>query len=279
VSNAALDGISFGDIDFVVDLQNNIWVADNFVNKVYKFDSGGKLLTSWVISGYSPDEDHAEMAVDSQKNIYLRKAIYKGSVQKYDSVGTMIWSMDDTSLNISRISVAPDGYLYCKGSKKSDAIMGSYQGFIYKYNPDGTFNKSWKVNSHNLSEGILVKNGKVYCAGANSISLENDMNDNIIDIFDTCGTLLSSLHVRQKGDPKTMWVTAIAIDNNGNLYCTESESKTVRLYDKNTVYIGKFKMVPGLAYPNELAVLDDGTILIQIMNSTIISEQKQTKQY
>ncbi len=282
VSNASLDVRTFGDIDFVTDIQDNIWVTDNHENKVYKFNSGGDLLTSWVISGYSADEDHAEMAIDSQKNIYLRNAQGIGSVQKYDSAGTMIWSMDDTSIYVNRISVSTDGYLYCKGSKRSDGVKGIYQGYIYKYNPDGTFNKSWKVNSHDVMEGIIVKNGKVYCAGATNISYDDYTTDNTIDIFDTSGTLISSIHLRQKGDQRSMWVNAIAIDNNGILYCTESNSQTVRLFDKNSDFIGKFR-IASEASLHELAIQDNGTILIQLSNfrlsnATIITVQKQIKQ-
>jgi len=108
-----------------------------------------------------------------------------------------------------------------------------------KYSIDGKLLKSWQFNVTYLGFGILARNGKVYCSAVNE-KAGQIIPDNLIEVFDTTGNLLSEIKVRLSNETGTIDVRDVGIDAKGNIYIVDPESGTIRVFDKNNNFLTKF---------------------------------------
>jgi len=105
----------FNPTDVAVDQYGNVYVADDYVNRIQKFDSQGNFLLSWgnpggVASGENVDGEFAEpnsIALDKFGNVYV--ADYRmGRIQKFDSQGNFLakWGQLEPFDNYSDDTIA-----------------------------------------------------------------------------------------------------------------------------------------------------------------------------
>ena len=111
----------------------------------------------------------------------------------------------------------------------------------------------------------------MYCAGANDISGQPYL-DNVIEVFDTAGASLNTIHIRKPGETGLIDIRDLDIDNSGRIYAVDIESSKVRLLDEESGYItsfgikgiggSNFNTIHGIAISptGTIAITDHGTI-------------------
>jgi hypothetical protein len=201
------------------------------------------------------------MDLDSQKNVYL-KDLQSKSILKYDSAGTLIKKITDTTgITIFDISVDRKGYLYCNYMKKTDSIQ-----YINKYDLDLNLIKSWDTHLMNSTHhGLLARNGKVYCAGyweIQGFSTKLKNRSNFIDVFDTEGTPRSDI---------LSIADEFAIDQKGTIYNVDAANNMIWMTDSTYKDLGNFEINSGLLSVSNcllgIAIMDDGTIALGLGQS------------
>jgi hypothetical protein len=288
IDNAPFHGQTFADIDIALDNQNNLWVVDFTRNGVQKYNSSGGLEMQWEFSGYSTsDAYHPNIAVDEWNNIFLTGFISDSTprvirtIQKYDSSGHLIQSMNDSSgPGTNRICFDENGNIY-NTTESSESL----QFYINKFTPDLTPMESWKRRVNSSGRGIMAKNGKLYCSGSITNATADGIVGAVVEIFDTMGTKYNVLRFPLSGEDRIISILDIAMDKSGLLYCAgvRLDDGKFYLFDEKGDYIGKFepragsKMIGEESNLNRIAVMDNGTIVVMesFINFNIRKETKE----
>lgn len=231
-----------------VDSQNNIWVTDIMLNKVFKLDERGNVLAAFG--------DDYRLGTETSLRIRNELPNFPVPMNEYTFARpTDVTVMEDGSF------IVADGYRNHR---------------IVKFNRDG--NIQWEVNAYgssdgefNLPHGITHdQSGNIYVA---------DRNNARIQVFDQDGQHLSTWDDTEIGRPY-----GIDAGNDGNIYLVDGgdylngeretpKSQIVVLSPKGEVIerFGSWGNKMGqLRIPHDLTVLEDGTIFVaELLNERL----------
>jgi tripartite motif-containing protein 71 len=193
-------------------------------------ETGHTLTLVWQ-SEFSPEAAvgaGVDVAVDERGFIYVTTA----NVKKYDPEGKFItqWGplgTDEGEFNTpTGIAIGKDGNVYVDDFRNQR---------IQKFDSNGNFLLQWTTDPKGSPGSIAVDGaGNVY------VSLFEG-EDHRIQKFDSDGKLLLTWGDKGSGDGQFAGqIEDIAIDQDGNLYVTDSHNHRVQKFDSNGNFLAKF---------------------------------------
>ncbi|MDO8528058.1 MAG: putative Ig domain-containing protein [Deltaproteobacteria bacterium] len=224
------------------ELNYNIWVR--------KYDANGNTLWTRTYNGSANSTDEGRgIAVDNNGNVYVTGSeIVAGQrsnvwVRKYDTNGNALWTETynnpaNSSDEGHGIAVDNNGNVYVAGDENVAVQYANIWVRKYDANGNALWTKTYNnpANGPDMGQGIAVDNvGNVYVTGFEDADEESF---NIwIRKYDANGnTLWTRTHNANWGD----FGNGIAVDGNGNVYVTGSETVVagndniwIRKYDTN----------------------------------------------
>jgi hypothetical protein len=228
-------GQFIGPADIATDKNGNYWIADLNRNKILKFDSSGSFLLEWGVAGTDSGQLNNPYGLDIDPNGNIIVNDYDGTrVQKFDTLGNLVLHIDSSGIQIKDVSADENGCIYFS------MATGGNPNYICKYSSDGRFLKSWQLQSMFLHYALLARRGKVYCAGTIPSSIQHPADQEVIEVFDTTGTPIQTVDIRQSRDTGVILIRDLDIDIAGNLYAADPESGKVRVFDSNLNYVTSF---------------------------------------
>ena len=261
-----------GPFGVATDSLGNTYVADTGNNRIQKFDSDGNFIAFWGSENLDPyggsefgggDGEFASpagIAVDSSNNIYVADT-GNNRIQKFDSDGNFItkwgkntvgpyggseYGTDNGEFNSPR-GIATDtiGNIYVVDG-------GNYR--IQKFNNSGVYISQWGTsggadNQVNSPGGIAID--------SNNTVFVSDTGNNRINEYDSDGYFLSTVGWGVSDGQSELQVCTtgcragesgsgvgqfksplgVTVDNNGNLYVSDSENNRIQKFDENGAFI------------------------------------------
>ena len=202
------------------DSNGNIIVADNYNNRVQKFDKNGKFLSSFGSTGNGSGQFNQVrgIVIDKSGNI-LAADSQNGRIQKFSSNGAFL-----SSLKVPLpygIAVDNNGDIY-------DAEF--LADYVEKFHPTG--NSVLKIGGFGKNPGqlwsprdmVIDSSGKIYVT---------DSYNNRVQIFSKTGTLLKSFASFGSGPNQLNTPRGIALDSSGNIWVADAANGRVSEFDNN----------------------------------------------
>jgi outer membrane protein assembly factor BamB len=216
------------------DGEERLWLADSAQHRFHLLDRDGEVLETWGSSGAEPGQfsfsdpgggPGGDVAFDADGNIYVAD-FGNRRVQVFDSDRRFVreWgsfgSGNGQFVNPYGIAVDADANVYVSDYGRED---------VQKFAPDGTWLLTF--GGHGTEEGQLSYQAGVTAAPDGSIWV-GDFGNGRVQQFSPDGTYLS-MWTGDASSGRLMTPGAIAIDPEGDLYITDTESHRIVLRDAN----------------------------------------------
>jgi len=228
------------------------------IGQVSEFDSNGASIQSWSppFPSASALDGPNGVAVDSVGDVYVADR-GNARIEKFDSNGNFLtsWNGCGTAggcLSQGGLAVATDGL--------GDVYVGTPQK-ISKFDSVGNFLTSWLTAEPCVVAGVCTggiiqgltadSSGDVYVA---------DYTDDIVDKFDSIGTLLATIGSPGSGNGQLNSPEGLAVDSSGNLYVGDYLNCRIERFDSNGNYMTSWPQTSGCFYPPALAVDGSGDV-------------------
>lgn len=150
------------------------------------------------------------------------------------------------------IAVYGDNIYVCDTSLDKVVIFSRNGGYRDSFGEGGSAPKQLSNPS-----GIFVYHGVIYVA---------DYGNDRIQVFGPNGVYLHSIGNTGEGEALLKSPTDVAVDNRGNVYAVDGDSRQIKIYRQNGAYVGK---ISGPARPYALAMVDDGVFVTDLDNYNI----------
>ncbi len=203
-----------GDVD--VDGQSNVYVTVASQNRIEKFDSTGKFLTQWGSKGAGDGQfdSPSYITTDAAGNIYVSDT-GNNRIEKFDGAGKFLAQWGGYGTGEGQFSTPTDlrfdelGNLY---------VADGYNNRIQRFDPAGKFLLQWKAR-----EPVAL-----------TVDRQNHIyvgNNEGISEFDGSGKLLGTWSFSLgQGDLQFQTPSGFALDNQGNIYMSDSDLKLVKKF-------------------------------------------------
>ena len=217
------DSLDAHDGHLAVDTQGNIYVIDLKNVRIQKFDSNGSYLTQWGTEGLGEGQfTHPfDIAIDRENNIYVAD-IGSNMIQKFDETGRFLlrWGKygynDGEFSDVYSVAIAPDG----------NVLVTDATGRIQKFDSNGQFMSTIMPEPVD-NQGVFLWN----------IAVDNQENIYVADWYgnrivklDPEGKALAAWTGADVGVDWFINVQDIAVDQQGNIYLTDSTEDLVRKF-------------------------------------------------
>jgi streptogramin lyase len=254
-----------------VDSKGNVYVIDNAMNKIQKFDNNGTFIEGWGTYGISNGEfvSIRDIAIDSHDNIYVVDSD-ANRIQKFDSNGNFVekWgsahSLIVEGLNVkipwngTFIEIPIENFeeqsqikdfdtQYSFSTPTGIAIDGLDNVFVVDYddNSEGIQkfdNKGNFINKWNIHHEF---NGN---SNGGLISADSDGNVYVIDYlnriqkFDSNGTFITMWGSKGDTNGKFHFPLDITTDLYNNVYVSDSFENRIQKFDNNGAFINMWNL-------------------------------------
>ncbi|MCK9593609.1 MAG: hypothetical protein M0Q91_16520 [Methanoregula sp.] len=216
-----------------VDTAGNIYVTENWNNRIWKFSPSGEVITHWGSKGSGEGQFNvpAHIALDSRDFVYIAD-LHNRRIQKFSSGGAYISHWDfladgpvecsyptgsvtrechGETHSLGGIAFGPDGNLY---------IVDSANNSVYKTTPDGTYLAKWgsqgteKGRFNNPSDIAVDYEGNFFVTVFTNSRVQK---------FSANGTFLTSLGSLGNANGQFFSPEGIGVDRKGYVYVTDSD--------------------------------------------------------
>ncbi len=243
----------------VVDKVGNIYVGDDYLARIQKFDKSGKLLLTIDQKSSGQDFSPRYLVLDKSGNIYAAGC---GSVVKFTPEGQATvafgkYGKEDGQFdNLSGLALDKTGNIY---------VGDAERGVIQKFSPSGAF-----VEKYSLKQ---KDDDKIYYISM----LFDDTGNILVGRGNGNGILLLGSDGKIKGQfsPNNKLVSELSIysmaqDTQGTIYAIESSSQhPLVVIDKQ----GQLKSSTGGEGRNTLEFLETSAIVIDEADNLYVAEQ------
>jgi DNA-binding beta-propeller fold protein YncE len=196
----------------------------------------------------------AEIAVEKPLHVALAKdgtvfvTTKDGAVVVFSADGKELFKFQDKGPSGERLLKKPSGIAVygdrvyvCDKSEDRINIFSTKGEYLESFGEGGSGAKQFKN-----PEGIFVYQGVIYVA---------DYSNDRIQVFGDNGVYIQSIGTAGEGEPRLKSPTDVAVDNLGNVYAVDSDSRTVKVYRQDGEFTGKLQVG---AKPFAMAITDDG---------------------
>jgi sugar lactone lactonase YvrE len=242
-------------VDFVIDSDDNIYVANHGNDRIMELTQSGEFITKWL-KEVSP----TLIAIDQYDNIYVTEGA--NWIHKFSSEGDFIAKWGGTGsengqfLNPTGIAIDINGDVY---------VSDRDNHRIQKFSSDGTFITKWGEQGNGEGQfnhpiGIAIdESNRIYVA---------DMDNHRIQVFNSDGEFLYKWGMFGEGDGDFSCPYGIAIDHEGNIYVTEGgpyrpddvlPNQRVQKFTPDGQFITKWG---GLFFPQGIIISKSGTVFV-----------------
>ncbi len=235
-----------------------------------KFNSPGLLAASgaahvqslfqWVVEDGSSKAPAASVigeatVVDSSGDVYISGTTSTGLdgqtlhdltlngtdffISKYNSVGTLLWTVQDGAIGAqsagAAIALDPSGDVFVAGYTSAaidgEALHGTRDFFITKYNSNGVH--QWTVEDgvpggSAIADGIAVDSGgNVYATGTTTKAIDGQALHGSVDFFITKYNAAGTWQWTVEDGGGSTSARGVAVDSGGNVYATGSTTAAI----------------------------------------------------
>ncbi|KAF1078124.1 6-bladed beta-propeller [Methanogenium sp. MK-MG] len=259
-----------------IDSSGNVYVVDNFNNRVQKFTSEGTYLTMWGTEGTANGmfSSPFDVAIDDSGNVYVADS-KNNRIQKFTSKGTFLtkWgskgSANDEFSSPCSVAVDGSGNVY---------VVDFGNSCIKKFTSIGMYLTKWgsvgkdKEDFHSPCSVAVDGSGNVYVV---------DSGNNCIKKFTSEGTYLTQWGSFGLGNGEFHSPYGVAVDHSGNVYVADSGNDRIQKFTSNGEYItswgseglgnGEFSLPSGVAIDNlnNIYITDSNNNRIQKFEKSI----------
>ncbi len=205
----------FSFIDFsgedavIVDSSDNVYVADDYNNRIQKFDSSGNFILKWGSSGEGDGQfvRPTGVAVDSSGNVYVAD-FGNHRMQKFDSSGNFILKWGSRGSGDRQFNY-PNGVAVDSSGNVYVGEEGNHR--IQKFDSSGNFILKWgskgsEDGQFNYPKGVAVdSSGYVYVADGQNSRIQKFNSSGVF--INKWGILFNSF--------------GVAVDSSGYVYVSE----------------------------------------------------------
>jgi len=235
--------------DIAVDTGGNVYVTDNWADRVWKYSPSGDEITHWGSKGSGEGQFSvpAHIAIDNKGFVYITD-IHNNRIQKFTSEGMYIshWnflprgliecSPIDTSPrkcwgeahSFGGITTGADGNLY---------IVDGSNNSIHKTTPDGKYLAKWG------SEGT----GKGQFSNPTDIAFDREGNffvadtaNNRVQKFSADGTFLTTWGSKGPANGQFFSPGGISVDRKGFVYVVDSTLNCVQKFTGSGIFVTRW---------------------------------------
>ncbi len=182
------DGQTIWPTSVALDRDENVFVSDEWLNRISIFDKAGKFLANWGTSGVGDGELYhpSGMAFDREENLYIVDS-GNNRVQKFTKEGTFLDKFGERGSGESQFNL-PWGITI---DNQDDVYVADWKNHrVQKFSPDGTFLATFGTSGAGIGElnhptDVAVdSDGDVYVA---------DWANHRVQIFAADGDAITSL--------------------------------------------------------------------------------------
>ena len=215
------------------DNAGNIWIADNYNNRVQKFDPNGKFLLTFGTRGTGPGQFNQPrgLVIDSSGNVLVSDT-QNNRIQKFDPNGKFLTSFTTPNM-VQPYQIALD---------KNGNIYAAEQGTSHIEKLDSTGKSLMIIGSSGTGPGQFTLVKGVYVDSSGNIYTTDAKRSNIIQKFDAKGNFLMGF-----GSPCTSGVNCphgqffdprgIMVDLSGNIWVDDTQNDRVQEFNSSGNFI------------------------------------------
>ena len=252
-ASGAGDGQFYYPLGIATAPDGSVYVSDGTQNRIEKFTAGGGYLLQWTTMDRNGSPTRcAGLRVDRSGNVYV--ALNDDhAVAVYDPAGALLrrWGMGGMGAgqldHPMDLAIAPDGTVF---------VTSSQGNRVLHFAPDSTTLGEFGAYGHGVGE----------FNGPHGIATDAAGNVYVTDTGNTCVEewTATGAFVRQWGSPGTSpgcfrSIMGVAVDGRGNVWITDGFNGRVQKFTPTGDYL---LSIAGGAYPDGVAVADDGTVYV-----------------
>lgn len=204
-----------------------------------------------------PAEKPLHVASDKYGNIYVTSkeatvSIFSPDGKSLQKIQAKDPDGDPALKKPTGIAVHDDRIYVCDKSRDKVVVLSREGKYLWSFGEGGSGSKQFSN-----PEGIFIYQGVVYIA---------DYGNDRIQVFSDTGVYLQTIGRSDDGERTLKSPTDVAVDNRGNVYVIDADSRQIKIFRQNGSYTGKFAAG---AKPFSLAMTDDGIFVTDIENYNI----------
>jgi len=221
-----------------IDSNENIYVGDNFNNRIQKFDKSGSFLKSWGVKGSDKGEflNINGIAIDSKDNLYVIDGDLNERVQKFTSEGIFVtlWNLrmpGDISF-LNPLDIAVD-------SKDSIYVLENAKNRVQVFDSEGNPITVWGATGSNDGE---LQNPVRLAIDPSDFLYILEYGNHRIQKFNESGSFLTKWGSFGEGNGEFSKPNGIGVDSKGNVYLLDSTG--IKKFNESGSFLTKWGL-PG----------------------------------
>jgi DNA-binding beta-propeller fold protein YncE len=216
-----------------LDSSNNVYVANEYNDRVEKFDRGGNYLTQWG----SPGSGNGQfvypegVAVDSSNNVYVADD-NNSRVVKFDSNGNYLTQWGSFGSGNGQFH-SPYGVAVDSSNNVYVADVNNFR--IEKFDSNGNYLTQW--GSYGSGNGQFKSPLGIAVDSSNDVYVADDFYNYRVEKFDGNGNYLTQWGSLGTNNGQFENPNGIAVDSSNNVYVADESNERVEKFDGNGNYL------------------------------------------
>ena len=230
IDSSAVPG-GFTPIFVALDSSNNVYVTDEFNDRVVKLDKNNNYLTQWGSYGTGNGQFFSAygIAVDRSNNVYVSDL--NNRVEKFDSGGNYLTQWGSFGSGNGQFS-SPWGIAV--DSSNNVYVADLQNNRVEKFDGNGNYLTQW--GSLGSGNGQFNNPAGVAVDSSNNVYV-TDTGNNRVDKFTSNGNYLAQWGSLGSGNGQFSFPTGLAVDSNNNVYVADNGKSRIEKFDSSGSYL------------------------------------------
>jgi len=221
--------------DVAVTAAGDVWVVDQFNDRLEKFSEEGVYLDQFGSAGSAEGqfEDPASVAIDAKGNIWVADK-NNCRIQEFDEDGEFIRAIGSSGsgngefANPEGIAIDGEGNLW---------VADTYNDRLQEFDDDGEFLQV--VGSHGWEADQLIEPAALDAAPNGDIWVA-DWHNHRVAVFDPEGKFVRQFGSHGSGSGQFGYPDAIDVDSEGNVWVGDEGNDRIERFDETGEYLAEF---------------------------------------
>jgi DNA-binding beta-propeller fold protein YncE len=243
-----------------IDNEGNIYIADNWANKIQKFGPAGEPLLQWGSSGTAPGQFNSpeKLAIDAAANVYVVDGV-NNRVQKFSSSGEFLTAWGSEGSGAGQFK-SPVGIAVSGGVVYVTDLLNSR---VERFTTDGAYLGAWGEAGAGAGQFDGPLAVRVEPSG---LVLVTDCHNYRVQLFTPDGGFVGAWGAFGSGDEQFDCPIDIADDADGNRYVADIGNDRILKFDPSGAFLTKLGSTGSgegqFDHPEGLAVDRQGTLYV-----------------